>query len=72
LANEGKTILAAVHDLNVASTFTDQAILLRDGRLGLFAPTQEVLASRQLDELYGVEFERVKTQDGAVRVFPRV
>lgn len=70
LAEEGRAILAAVHDLNMASLLADFAVLLHRGRVGMAGPCEEVLRSALLDEVYGVRFRRLVDEDGALRVFP--
>lgn len=58
LAEEGYGVLAALHDLNLAAALADRAILLANGRVGLEGPCAEVLASPQVDAVYGVRFRR--------------
>lgn len=69
LSAKGFAILAAVHDLNLASEFAEEAILLNGGRVSLQEPIREALRDPRLDEAYGVAFRRI--EDGnTLRVFP--
>jgi iron complex transport system ATP-binding protein len=70
LAAAGKSILAAVHDLNLASLLASEAILLDRGRIGMHGTCEAVLEDALLDGVYGVKFERVRLGDGRLRLFP--
>lgn len=72
LAGRGHTVFVAVHDLNWASATAGRVILLHEGRVALDADCQLALSSPIIDRAYGVEFERLKTPAGALRVFPRI
>jgi iron complex transport system ATP-binding protein len=71
LSREGYTVIAAVHDLNLASTLADEAVLLREGTIGMTEKTEDVLSSTMLAEVYGVEFSTVRDENGALRVFAK-
>jgi len=58
LSAKGIATIAAVHDLNLASSLAERAILLEKGKIGLDAPIEEVLNSPILDRVYGVNFGR--------------
>jgi iron complex transport system ATP-binding protein len=49
----GASVLAALHDLNLAAEFCDRLILLADGRVALEGPPTEVLTSLTLERAYG-------------------
>jgi iron complex transport system ATP-binding protein len=55
LADGGMTVLAALHDLGLAATYSDHVIVLRDGRVVAAGPTVETLTPALLREVYGVE-----------------
>lgn len=69
LAKDGYGIVAAVHDLNLAATVADRALLLEDGRIGLNGPCRDVLADRRVDAVYRVDFLRHDTEEGP-RMYP--
>jgi len=72
LAQEGRGVIAAIHDLNVASVLGDRALLLGGGKLCLEGPVSEVLESDVLESVYGISFERTYDDHGRARVFPRM
>ncbi len=58
-ANDGATILASLHDVNLAARFADRCLLLYgDGRWELGA-TGEILSESRLSELYSTRMEAV-------------
>jgi iron complex transport system ATP-binding protein len=71
LAAEGRAVLAAVHDLNFASILADRAVLLGSSGIAMDAPCEAALESDALSDVYGVRFERLRDEEGRLRVFPR-
>ncbi|MET4783406.1 ATP-binding cassette domain-containing protein [Glaciihabitans sp. UYNi722] len=55
LALSGVTVLAALHDINLATAYCDHVIVLRNGRVFAAGPTSEVLTPELLSEVYGVQ-----------------
>lgn len=70
LARGGKTILCALHDVNEAAAYADTIVLLGAGLLRIAGPPEDVLASPLLDEVYESAIERVRLQDGSLRIYP--
>lgn len=50
-----KTVLAALHDLNIASTFCDQLIVLRDGEIVDSGHASKVLSENLILDLYQIQ-----------------
>jgi iron complex transport system ATP-binding protein len=68
---EGKTIVAVLHDLNLASQYCDRIVLLKDGRLRYQGSPAEILTEEVVEEIYGVR-AAVKTDEyGRPFVLPR-
>ena len=55
VAEQGLTVVAAIHDLNLAASFCDELIFLKKGRIICQGPTDEVLRPDIIQEVYGVE-----------------
>jgi len=53
----GLTVVAALHDLNLASMFCGRLVLLHEGRLAGIGAAQEVLTAERLRAVYGAEVE---------------
>jgi iron complex transport system ATP-binding protein len=54
LAGEGRTAVAAVHDLDLAARFCDRLALVAAGELVAVGPPAEVLTADRLERTYGV------------------
>ena len=54
LASSGVTVLAALHDLNLASAYCDHVIVLRNGVVFAAGPTAEIITPRLVRAVYGV------------------
>jgi iron complex transport system ATP-binding protein len=50
----GVTVLAALHDLNLAAAYCDHVIVLRRGRAYAAGPTETVLTPELIRDVYGV------------------
>lgn len=73
LARQGKCVVVALHDLNLATVFATRCALLFAGRLVAEGPAEEVLASESLDEVYGTRFTRIREpMSGRLFVLPEV
>ncbi len=50
----GKTVILVLHDINFASCYSDSIIAMRHGKLVLHAPTNNVITTEKLQEIYGM------------------
>lgn len=55
-AQKNKTVIAILHDINLASRFCTRLILLKDGKIIAEGPTKEVLTAENLKRAYDMEF----------------
>ena len=69
LASEGKSVVAAVHDLNSAVSFCDDYIALRSGKIASCGEMAR-LDEKILYELYGIRFCRYRSEDGKTAWHP--
>ncbi|HKY07293.1 MAG TPA: ABC transporter ATP-binding protein, partial [Candidatus Binatia bacterium] len=65
----GLTIIAALHDLNLAALFFPRLIILRDGKIYQDGPPGEVLTERTVEEVYGI---RVRIERDATSQKPQL
>jgi iron complex transport system ATP-binding protein len=68
---EGKIILAALHDLNLASQYCDRVLLLKDGRLCCEGTPAEALTEATLERVYGIRAVVRIDENGRPVVLPR-
>ncbi len=62
IRQEGLTVVAAIHDLNLAGSFCDELLFLADGRIVRQGPVGDVLKEEVIDRVYGVR-SRVRDDD---------
>ncbi len=63
-AEEGRCVIAVLHDVNDALLYADQVWLVANGRLLHKGPPQEVLAPERLAEVYGVNLTPFLNPEG--------
>ncbi|AHJ12813.1 MULTISPECIES: ABC transporter ATP-binding protein [Sulfurospirillum] len=61
--NEQKTVLAVFHDMNLASRYCDEIIMLKDGGLLEMGTTKKVLTPINIKRLFGIESIAVHDND---------
>jgi iron complex transport system ATP-binding protein len=67
------TVLAALHDLNLAATFSDRLILMHQGRVDCQGSPAEILQPEIIKRVYGVEVDLIAAPGtGRPYVIPRV
>ncbi len=64
LVKKGKTVIAAIHDLNMALAFCDQVIVLNEGRLVQSGPGADIINETMVADIYQVPSEIIETADG--------
>ncbi|MCL6449420.1 MAG: ABC transporter ATP-binding protein [Armatimonadetes bacterium] len=70
LARQGKmTVVMVLHDLNLAARFSEQLILLREGKVFAAGPPPAVLNPDNLSAVYGVEVSIARNGPG-IQVLP--
>ena len=70
LCRQRKTVITAIHDLNLASMYADRLLMLKDGKPVACGSPRDVLTLEQLSEVYGIPFEVLAHPDGYPWVMP--
>ena len=70
MCSRGKTVITAIHDLNLASMYADQLLLLKDGISVACGSPETVLTLDLLSETYGIPFDILSHPDGYSWVMP--
>ncbi|BCN28790.1 iron ABC transporter ATP-binding protein [Anaeromicropila herbilytica] len=55
--HKNKTIITVLHDINIAATYCNQIIMMKDGKVHSHGKTEEVLTKDKLREVYEINFE---------------
>ncbi|ANS73565.1 ABC transporter ATP-binding protein [Paenibacillus yonginensis] len=67
--DSGLTILAALHDINLAALYCDHLLIMKEGGLAAAGPTSEVLTSSLLKEVFKVDLAAVAHPDNDLPQF---
>ncbi len=59
----GKTIVIVLHDINVAATYADRIVAMRDGRIVRSGPPEAIMTSQALAAIYDMEIEVARIGD---------
>ncbi|EDQ01640.1 ABC transporter ATP-binding protein [Shewanella benthica] len=65
----GITVVASIHDLNLASAFCDKLLLLRQGKLVKYGTPAQVLTPESIENIYGIKTDVDRHPTG---IHPRV
>ena len=72
LTDQGMTVLAILHDLNLAALYADRVILMVDGAPQASGSPEEVIAPDRIEAAFGLEtFIDAIPDDDRVFVLPR-
>ena len=69
-ADEGKIVIAVVHDLSIARRYFDAAYLLKNGKVLKHGTAEDVLAPEPIREAYDIDI--ALTENGGVEPISRV
>ena len=70
IAQAGRTVIAAIHDLNIASMYAEQVLMLRDGSPVAVGTPAHIFTPQQLEAVYDVPFEVMQLSSGQLVVVP--
>jgi iron complex transport system ATP-binding protein len=65
------TVLAVVHDINLAAGFADRMMLLDRGRCAGTGTPEEVLTGQLLENVFHIQARVFPTEDGRIAILPR-
>ena len=70
IAQARRTVIAAIHDLNLASMYAEQVLMLRDGSPVAVGTPAHIFTPQQLEAVYNVPFEVMQLSSGRLVVVP--
>jgi iron complex transport system ATP-binding protein len=53
--NEGRTVIAVIHNLNLAAAYCDQLIFMKDGEISRHGPTSETMTAQTIADVFDVQ-----------------
>ena len=57
---QNKTVLIALHDLNLAARFGDEVLAMKDGTIAALGKTEDVLEPATIERIYGLAVDVFK------------
>jgi iron complex transport system ATP-binding protein len=69
IAEEGRTVIVALHDLSLALRYCPRAVLMKNGRVAASGPARDVMTEPQIAQVYGIR-ARVADIAGVPCVIP--
>lgn len=64
LSDQGKSVVMVLHDLAQAFQTADKIAVMSEGRIVDYATPEEIYQSGVVDEIFGIRFRRVQTENG--------
>ena len=65
---DGKAAVIAIHDINIASRFSDRIILLHEGEIISNGKPSDVLTPENIELVFEVTSRQVMGEDGILRI----
>lgn len=65
----GRTVVAAIHDLNIAAMYCDRLYVLKKGEIAAFGTPREVLTKAVIRSVYEVDAEVFTDPSGVLRIY---
>jgi len=72
LAQQGRLVVAALHDLNLASLFADRIIFVKEGRVELWKNKKEALSTPNIQRIFGIKVTTYESPGGELYLLYRV
>lgn len=66
------TSVAVLHDLNLASMFCDELVIMKEGKVAYQGTPKEVLTEEILEEVYNLKSKVIKDENGCPYVIPLI
>ncbi|WP_087500980.1 ABC transporter ATP-binding protein [Pseudomonas sp. SID14000] len=63
---QGRTVIMVVHDINFAANYSDHIVAMKRGAVHCSGPVDEVVNAVRLAELFDLEFEILRSEQGFV------
>ena len=63
-----RTVISAIHDLNIAAMYCDRLYVMKDGHVAAEGTPEEVLTSKMIKDVYEVDADVFTDRDGNIRI----
>ncbi|MCA9725645.1 MAG: iron ABC transporter ATP-binding protein, partial [Kurthia sp.] len=65
----GKTVIIVLHDINFASVYSDRIVALKDGQIVKDGPTEDIINTASLKEIYDMDIPIQEMNDCRICVY---
>ncbi|MGD6801300.1 ABC transporter ATP-binding protein [Rossellomorea aquimaris] len=65
----GKTVVVVLHDINFASIYSDRIVAMKDGKVVKEGPTESIIQTEALREIYGMDIPIQEMNDCRICVY---
>lgn len=63
---QGRTVILVVHDINFAANYSDHIVAMKNGAVHCRGSVAEVVTEARLHDLFGLDFEILRSEQGFV------
>jgi iron complex transport system ATP-binding protein len=72
IREKGITIIAPIHDINLAMQFSDLTMIMDKGRLVEYGETRETISHINIEKLYDIKVRQILDTDKNIYYFPAI
>jgi len=54
VVDQGRTVIAVIHNLNLAAAYCDRLLFMKNGKIACYGPTAEVMTPETISRVFGV------------------
>ena len=70
IKNKNIAVISVLHDLNLASQYSDKLVLMQEGKIVSQGSVREVLTSEQVSKVYGYPVQTIEHHNGWPMIIP--
>lgn len=72
ILEKGITIIAPIHDINLAMQFSDLTIIMDKGKIIAYGETRETISHTNIENLYDIKVKQIFDADENIYYFPAI
>ncbi len=72
LAKQNASIIAVLHDPNLAAAYADKIAVIKNGELSAFGEIEEVFTQETFENAYETKCEILNSKHGKIAIFPKI
>lgn len=72
IKEKGITVIAPLHDINLAMQFSDKTIIIQNGKIVEYGDTHEVISHINIENLYDIKVKKIYDSENNAYYFPKI